>query len=79
MPKYRSEDYDDYSVPPDKHKELSAKETMNRRGFDTIEKVQKQALRRGSIPACCTCGSYVEPDGKCPHGHPSILLKKKLI
>jgi hypothetical protein len=26
------------------------------------------------VPACCTEGCEVEPDGKCSHGHPSILI-----
>ena len=32
-------------------------------GFDSI------------VPACCTHGCDVEPDGTCPHNQPSILLK----
>lgn len=31
------------------------------------------------VPACCSSGCQVEPDGKCSHGHPSILVAMGLI
>lgn len=31
------------------------------------------------MPACCSEGCEVEPDGKCEHGNPSILLKAGMI
>ena len=31
------------------------------------------------IPACCSSGCEVEPDGKCEHGHPSVLLDLGII
>ena len=31
------------------------------------------------IPACCSEGCMVEPDGICEHGHPSIFLSLCLI
>jgi len=79
VPKYRSEDKDDYSVPPEEHVELSVKETMNRRGFDSFSQVADRSFKTGRCPACCTCGAMVEPDGDCPHGNPSIMKKKKFI
>lgn len=33
----------------------------------------------GTSPALCDCGELVEPDGECPHGHPSILIALGLI
>lgn len=31
------------------------------------------------IPACCSEGCEVEPDGHCEHGHPSVLLEMGMI
>jgi hypothetical protein len=31
------------------------------------------------VPACCSSGCQVEPDGKCQHGHPSVLLQMGII
>lgn len=28
----------------------------------------------GTAPALCEESCMVEPDGRCPHGHPSVLL-----
>lgn len=38
---------------------------------DTIESVVYASV----VPACCSSGCQVEPDGKCQHGHPSVLIK----
>jgi len=37
-------------------------EFLNEVGFDSVQ------------PALCSEGCQVEPDGRCPHGFPSILL-----
>lgn len=31
------------------------------------------------VPACCDAGCMVEPDGHCPHGHQSVLLKVNIL
>jgi hypothetical protein len=31
------------------------------------------------VPACCEDMCQVEPDGTCPHGHPSVLLALGVI
>lgn len=31
------------------------------------------------VPACCEDGCHVEPDGTCPHGHPSILIDMGIV
>lgn len=31
------------------------------------------------VPACCERGCEVEPDGICPHGHPSVLIALGVI
>jgi hypothetical protein len=33
----------------------------------------EESMERGIAPACCEEYCDVEPDGVCPHGHPSIL------
>ena len=37
------------------------------------------ALSDSVVPACCSDGCEVEPDGRCPHGHPSVLLELGVI
>lgn len=32
-----------------------------------------------TVPACCSEGCMVEPDGTCPHGHDSVLIEEGLI
>jgi len=44
-----------------------------------IEGLDFSDLMDSSVPACCSEGCYVEPDGKCSHGHPSVLLDMGLI
>jgi len=41
--------------------------------FDEFE------LMDSIVPACCSQGCQVEPDGYCEHGHPSVLLFNGLI
>jgi hypothetical protein len=31
------------------------------------------------VPACCKEGCEVEPDGRCEHGCPSVMLKLGVI
>jgi hypothetical protein len=31
------------------------------------------------VPACCSEGCEVEPDGTCEHGYPSVLLAYGMI
>lgn len=31
------------------------------------------------VPACCSEGCEVEPDGECEHGNPSVLIALCLI
>jgi hypothetical protein len=33
----------------------------------------------GVVPACCSEGCEVEPDGVCEHGFPSVLIASGLI
>lgn len=40
----------------------------------TLDELISEAVFDGSCPACCIHDCEVEPDGKCPHGNPSILM-----
>jgi len=47
----------------------------------SVMKVGLHALldKQIGVPACCSEGCMVEPDGECPHGNPSILRHHGLI
>jgi len=48
-------------------------ETLQRHGL-TLEECDDSI-----VPACCSEGCEVEPDGRCGHGCPSVLLAAGLI
>lgn len=52
---------------------LTIREVLEEHGFDSLE----EALQEWDVscPSMCAEGCEVELDGKCPHGHPSIVLK----
>jgi hypothetical protein len=54
---------------------ISVQETMRREGLT----LASPELRDSVVPACCTEGCEVEPDGYCEHGCPSILLALGVI
>lgn len=43
--------------------------------YDLLEEYANETV----VPACCSDGCQVEPDGRCPHGHPSIFLAAGVI
>jgi hypothetical protein len=43
--------------------------------YDLLEEYANETV----VPACCSDGCQVEPDGHCPHGHPSIFLAAGVI
>lgn len=53
---------------------ISADEALENEGL-TLNEVVFESV----IPACCSEGCQVEPDGVCEHGHPSVLLDMMLI
>ena len=61
------------------HKEITVDNTLEYSGYDSLGEVLKDTFNRGSVPSCCTCQSYVEPDGHCPHDNPSVLIKSGLV
>lgn len=54
---------------------ITTEEALEMHGYDDIMDIAFSSI----IPACCSEGCEVEPDGKCEHGHPSILLEEGLI
>jgi len=53
---------------------ISVKKVLEIEGLELME------LAFSSIvPACCSEGCQVEPDGHCEHGHESVLLAEGLI
>ena len=50
-----------------KNEEMSVEELLETYGNDSV------------VPACCEDGCYVEPDGRCCHGYPSILIALGVI
>lgn len=59
-------------------REISVTEAL---GFDPKENPDalQELVFDSIVPACCEDGCEVEPDGHCPHGHPSVLLKMGII
>lgn len=58
---------------------VSAKTVLEWEGVDveSEDSVFDYVRRAGfdaTAPACCSEGCVVEPDGRCPHGCPSVLL-----
>lgn len=54
---------------------LAPDHVLDREGIDMDELMEDSS----SVPACCEKGCYVESDGTCPHGHPSVLLALRLV
>ena len=63
-------------------KRISVRELMKIEGFDSVEEMVEEYINAGVAPPCCSCcadGCIVEPDGECPHGHPSFLIVLGLL
>lgn len=65
----------------DEPHKLDTDETLDYWGYDSINAVMKENMtgRMIGVPAMCSEGCKVEPDGECPHGFPSILRGNALI
>lgn len=48
-------------------------------GFDSLDELLEAFGNESVVPACCEDGCQVEPDGRCEHGHPSILMALGII
>jgi hypothetical protein len=54
---------------------ISAEEALENAGYEDITELLHESI----IPACCSYGCEVEPDGTCEHGYPSVFLEMGLI
>ena len=54
--------------------QISMTELLSNEGFDTIEDLLMEYADSGTVPAMCSCGAQVEPDGHCSDGNPSVYL-----
>lgn len=52
---------------------ISLKQWMEDQGYESIDDAS-DVLMDSVMPALCTEGCDVEPDGRCSHGCPSPLL-----
>jgi len=60
-------------------KETTVEDALAYAGFESLQEAIADSFSRGQVPSCCECQSYVEPDGKCPHGNPSVLRKAGVV
>ena len=61
-------------------KRISVIAVAQERGYDSVDAyIASGELEDSIVPACCEDGCEVEPDGKCEHGHPSVLLALEVI
>lgn len=57
---------------------LTVREMAEDEGMDVME-FAEQCASDSVCPACCRHGCMVEPDGRCPHDCPSVLLALGVI
>lgn len=48
-------------------------------GYESIHELIEEYCFESVVPACCSEGCEVEPDGHCSHGHTSILIEFGII
>lgn len=60
-------------MPEDNPRRLKMSELAAREGFTDDMEMLEAYTSDSVMPALCEAGCQVEPDGKCPHGHPSPL------
>jgi len=58
---------------------ISLMEVAEEYGYNDIMEMLTDYSFDSAVPACCSEGCEVEPDGHCPHGNPSILIKAGII
>lgn len=58
---------------------LTVSELLEIEGYETAEELASELIDASSIPAMCSEGCYIEPDGYCSHGHPSFFLELGII
>ncbi len=58
---------------------LTIREVMKQEGCESQEELLEMYGNDSVVPACCSEGCRVEPDGRCEHNFPSILLQLGVI
>lgn len=61
------------------HTRISIHTVAEEEGFNNDTELLLNYGMESVVPACCSEGCKVEPDGHCPHGNPSILLATGII
>jgi hypothetical protein len=54
---------------------VSLNEVAEEYGYNSAEEMASDYMFDSIVPACCSHGCEVEPDGRCEHGYPSILIE----
>ena len=68
------------SEPTSTPKRLTRWQTLQRAGGNVTSWTRRWlAGETLEVPAQCEAGCYVEADGKCPHGPPSIIRASGMI
>lgn len=57
---------------------LKLREWMAQEGYESFEDME-EILSDSVVPALCDEGCEVEPDGRCEHGCPSVLIAMGVI
>jgi hypothetical protein len=60
---------------------LTIAQWLDENGYDRedVQELSFDWLADSIAPALCGEGCDVEPDGRCPHGNPSILLAMGVV
>lgn len=58
---------------------IKVREVAEENGFDSVAEMMENVACESVVPACCDQGCQVEPDGRCEHGCPSVLLALGMI
>lgn len=59
---------------------LKLREWLDDEGYETFsDAIESGVLSDSVVPALCDEGCEVEPDGRCQHGCPSVLLACGII
>lgn len=59
--------------------EISLDETAEMHGYSDSDEMIMAVGMDSVVPACCSEGCEVEPDGTCEHGCESVLLAMGMI
>lgn len=58
---------------------MTLRQFMKENEIDTVDQLLEMHAMDSVVPALCTDYCMVEPDGRCEHGCPSILIALRII